>query len=141
MSIDDAIARAFVHWRSQGIPMLPGAGRDSLETVWRGLNRTLSADVVALYRTINGFEYGHMDDNHWTLWSLERIVEENQQLRSDGVVFGDLLILSYGYEFRREDSTRSSVWINDFNGSTELAAPSVADFLRRCVVDPRSLSM
>src|SRR5205814_1193672 len=112
----DAISRAAAHWRRRGLPLLAPVTPDAIESVWRGLGQRLSADVLALYTAIGGFERYFEDDRLWSLWSVERVAEENAAHPAAGVRFSEFLCASHAYALQYEGPERSSVWLDDFAG-------------------------
>ncbi len=131
--------RAVERWRRAGVPLLPPASADGIEAVWRQLGQRLSSDVVALYAAVGGFERHFEDDRLWSLWSVERVAEENSAHPSAGVRFSDFLCASHAYAVRYEEPGRSSVWLDDFEGGGWQVAGGVGEFLARYLDDPVSV--
>jgi hypothetical protein len=107
-----------------------------------GIGRKYSRDVVALYRATGGMKDNEDDCRCWSLWSLERVVEENARYARPYILFADFLINSYFYCFRYEDDERSSVCIDYLNGEEpEPIAESVDDFFGLYLRSPEKLGM
>src|SRR4051812_7104433 len=125
------IDRLLCHWQQLSVPLLPPPAQAEVEAVWRQLNRPLSADVVALYTAVGGFDRDYYDDRVWSLWSIERVAEENAVRPGLGVMFSDFLIDSHAYSLRFEDVNRSSVWLGASADGELHMASGLVEFLER----------
>jgi len=118
-------------WIDSGIRMLPGRRETEICTVLRGLRRPYCADVIRLYELTGGMfdhEYGQ---GVFSLWSLERLQEENRNSKSNLLLFGDFLISSHYFGFSKGPSGTSSVHIEHFAGETIPVARSPQEFFRK----------
>ena len=110
------VSRQFRHRTSAMAPaILPESSpRTASEAAVReSLGRTgrrFSRDVVAFYCLTGGMEDGDMDGKGLSVWSLDRVVEENRDTDAADLAFADYPIDSWRYSFRFEDETRSSVY-------------------------------
>jgi hypothetical protein len=131
---------ALSSWHSQGIRFhAPAAGVD-IKSVFADCGCFASADVLDLYQHANGFEDGVYCLNQWSLWSIEKIREENEFNPSQDIWFADYLICSHYFCLRAEDSLASSVHVQlyDNSGFQSLkVADSLTQFLQLLLSDPQ----
>lgn len=133
----DPYRLAVDYWQSRSVPLLPAATDDEIELTFSRLNHPLSDDVRLLYSTTGGFA-DYESDHLWSLWSLNRVANENRNRRSDYLWFADWLISSHMYAFHYENPSTSAVFIdhNSKQHPPEQIAESVSEFLRRYVDNP-----
>jgi hypothetical protein len=137
-----AIDTAMRNWERDGIklhaPMEELVVRATLERT----GRTYSSDVVALYCATGGMHDGESDSHMWTLWSMDRVIEENSRYDRPHLLFADFLIDSHFYCFRYESDETSAVCVDYLNGEEpELVARSVQEFFEAFVTNPEKLRM
>ena len=137
MAGDDTFQLAFDYWRKRGVAVLPPADDDEIERTFAQLKQPLSQDVRRLYSTTNGFADGDCD-GVWSLWSLNRILEENKSRNSRSLWFADFLISSHKYCIQYSTPETSAVFI-DHNNSADPPyeiAESVEQFIRKYMANP-----
>jgi hypothetical protein len=140
--MENVIRRVVEHWQKQEIELSPPVSRQELEIVWQRLGRRLSSDVVELYGAAGGFAEWIFEDCCWSFWPISELLIKNQEYKSEGVIFSDFGIVAWGYSFRYEEPTRSSVWYNPlFGEDSERLTSSVEEFLIRYLNDPESVML
>jgi hypothetical protein len=137
----DALNRVLENWRKEDIRLLPPYKETEIVSAFAKMNQKLSADVIHLYRTTGGMEDGEIDSNCFTLWSLEKVVEENNAFGSPQLAFADFLIESHLYYFEYENENRSRVF-NDWKAKElEKIADSVNEFFEIYLRDSEQLGL
>lgn len=129
-------------WQKQGINLNDPADDCETWTTFGDRGRPPTADVLDLYRHLDGFADGEYCRNHWSLWSLAKIREENQFNPSEDVWFADYLIDSYYFSLHAENPQTSSVHVQLYDGSgvdTFKVADTLNDFLQKLLSDPASV--
>jgi hypothetical protein len=131
---------AVKHWQQRSIPMCAPESDSEIERVFASLGMLVSSDVRLLYTTTGGFKDYH-SDHHWSLWSLDRIWNENHSRNSKIVWFADWLISSHMYGLRYSDPDASAIFI-DHNSAAcppEQIASNMAQFLRIYLDHPEAV--
>lgn len=60
-------------WRTQGVPLRPGASAAALHAFESKRQVCLPADIVHFYRTMDGMKYGSADGDFNYFWPLDEI--------------------------------------------------------------------
>lgn len=149
MSEASVFERAVQLWEDEEIPLLPRATEDEIRDVFASFGAVPTADVIQLYGLMGGFPDGVVDQIVWSLWSLERIRELNQEHNPDPsyVWFADFLVDSVIYGLRPETSEVSSVWLDsgsyhegpNSNEPPLRLAPTLSDFLNLYLTQPEEI--
>ena len=130
-------------WKEQGVCLRPPADDREILSVFNDCGFQPTADVLNLYRRLDGFMDGEYCRNHLSLWSLAKIREENQFNSTQDVWFADYLIDSYYYSLRREDSETSTVHVQFFDDGGLMdsfkVADTLADFFQCLISEPASI--
>ncbi len=130
-------------WKEQRVCLRPPAEDDEILSVLNDCGFQPTADVLNLYRRLDGFMDGEYCRNHLSLWSLAKIRQENEFNPTPDVWIADYLIDSYYYSLRRQDSQTSSVYVQFFDDDQLVNSFKVADtldvFFERLVSDPASI--
>lgn len=137
-----SLERIIGSWHHQGVKLNSPAEDCQTWSTFGDCGCSPSADVLDLYRRLDGFADGEYCRNNWSLWSLAKIREENQFNPSEDVWFADYLINSYYFSFHAEDPQTSSVHVQIYNGSsvdTFKVADTLTDFLQKLFSDPGSV--
>jgi hypothetical protein len=80
---------------------------------------------------------GETDSRLFTLWDLDRVVEENRRYRGTGLLVGDYCINAHCYCFNYESGERSSVTVEYFSeAAPKVIANSVDEFFALLLNDP-----
>jgi hypothetical protein len=107
-SVDELIER----WRRERVRLLPPLDEREVVDMLQRVGRPFARDLVRLYCATGGMEDGEMDGECLTLWTPERLVEENSKHMRPQVLFMDFLINSHFYGLQREDADTSSVYVD-----------------------------
>jgi hypothetical protein len=125
----NSIGKVLAKWQADGIDLLPPSKEAQVITMISNLGQTVSRDVSELYQATSGMSEGEMDSLCFSLWPLERVATENLKQPVAGVLFADFLIDSHLYLFRSEDSDRSSIHVEHFDGKgPQRVAGSLIEF-------------
>lgn len=137
---DDPYRLAIAQWQSRAVPLLPPPTNHEIETAFARLRHPLSDDIRRLYSATGGFA-DYECDCVWSLWSLDRLVRENQNRDSEFLWFADFLISSHMYAFRYHNDEASVIYIdhNIPQHPPTQVAKDVPDFLRKYIDDPDSV--
>ena len=141
----DPFQRALERWRQERIQVSPPADLSEIEGTFSKLNYPLSDDVRRLYQLANGFKNYDMD-KLWTLWPLERIIEENQEYSEqpkDVLWFSDFLISSHLFGLKHKSTETSAVVVSSYvpNEPSPLVAESLEEFITKYLDDPWSVEI
>ncbi len=130
-------------WKAQGLHLGVGLEPRDVAARFAAAGRAVTTDVLALFESCNGMTDGAWDENAFTLWSLDRCLEECASHDALDVPFADFLISSAEYLFRRETGDRSTVWIGYGFGAVaqHQVASSVEEFFHLLMVDPKRLEL
>lgn len=89
-------------WNNKGVALNQGATYEDLSKVEKELEFEFPADFKALYLKVNGFKDRDWLPNMFSIWSLERIVEEYKgDRKKEFVCFADYLISSHEIGFSK----------------------------------------
>ncbi|MEM1094154.1 MAG: hypothetical protein AAGJ10_06085 [Bacteroidota bacterium] len=95
-------------WQKANVELEDPVVPDRLIELLSAFQGSVSEDVYQLYQCTGGMVDGEMDENYWSLWTPERIVQEG--LTPEGyIVFADYLIDSHLHVLRCETTEKSSV--------------------------------
>jgi hypothetical protein len=127
-------------WRDENVPLNPGATEAELSAFENRLGLTLPEDFRYFYSLANGMADYEADNHFFSLWSLTRISDElvvDQTVAPIRIelAFGDVLIDSYRYLLRADDSGGVFVQIN----AGERLADSFTHFIKRYLSEPDKL--
>lgn len=111
-----AIQKVVARWTSENTGHTPPLGPSRVKEMLQMLTEEVPEDAIALYCQTGGVAEGDMDNNLFSLWPLEKVVEEAQSTPSKRVEFGDFLIDSHRYSLAFTEG-RSEVWINSPSGN------------------------
>ena len=136
------LTEVFEKWSLWDLEPIPASDRAKVFAAFVGLGKKFSSDVVDLYSATSGMD-DEMDGHCWSLWSLGRLIEENNTVYSThpDIYFADFLINSHEYCFRFESDTRSSVYVDFGSHNLEKLADSVEEFFHIYMRNPESLAM
>jgi hypothetical protein len=118
----DAIEKTLEHWRSQGIPLNPGASDQDLNRLEAFLGCPLPADVHRFYATADGMRDCAHDSKAVSFWPIDRILLENDfALAGEHVraaAFADVMF--YAWTFRYALRPPTPLWVMT-DGSTPIS--------------------
>lgn len=138
----NSIGKVLAKWQADGIDLLPPSKEAQVITTVGSLGQTVSRDVAELYQATGGMSEGEMDSLCFSLWPLDRVATENLKHPVVGVLFGDFLIDSHLYLFRYEDSDRSSIHVEHFDGKgPQRVAASLIEFFELYLASPEKVDL
>ncbi len=106
-------------WIEEKLDVHPGCDEKMITECFEKFGVTPADDLLALYSTLNGKDC--MDDEHFKLWSLTEILEENssegdiERAIKYGVLFGDYCVNCWCYRVNK----KGEVLIDYFTGESE----------------------
>jgi hypothetical protein len=135
-ALAESIKLAIQGWQGAEINLglYPPATQEQLHTCLEKIGQRASADVVQVYTSTGGF--GGMDGHGFTLWPMERILQENAGSDNLRWAFADGLIESFRFRLQYENELVSSVWIDHGRDLTFAVAGSLEEFFHLYVNDP-----
>ena len=92
-----ALDKVLRTWRNEGIGLLPPLKEADIIARLNKTGRKYSRDVTTLYSATGGMKDGESDSHLWTLWSLDRVIQETLSYNRPHILFADFLIDSYFY--------------------------------------------
>ena len=128
------------NWRREGVRLLaPRGEREVRETLGRA-GHPFAQDIVSLYAATGGMEEDDSDGECLTLWTPERVAEENAAHARPQLLFMDFLINSHAYGLRYEDAETSSVYIDLYDDApARRVADSLDEFFGLRLNDPMKI--
>lgn len=143
MDARDPILKAIQLWSDEKVDLQRPWPADEVETFFRTkLGFPLSRDVLTLYSLVGGFAAGTYDrGQEWSLWSPERILEENEHNPGPYLWFADYDISLHFYAFEWISTDVSAVRIDDASRHFPRVAGSVAEFFTTYLTDPEALEI
>jgi hypothetical protein len=126
-------------WEISGIELVPPADAREIQAVMDQIGHKASADVMQLYQFTGGFA-SDSDNDLWSLWSLDRIRQDNLKVTRPRWAFADGLIDSFLFCFQYENELVSSVWVDHCAPDAFYQkASSVAEVFALYLSDPTDL--
>jgi len=145
---DDGLVRQMVgEWEAEGVPLWPPATEAQIVSFEQRAGVILPRSFRALFQTANGMK-GAYDRNLFSLWSLERIVEDGGIRRRVVPAVGrDVIDLTFGdgifgaqyYMARFSDDGPPSILVRWSENADEDVAPDFDTFLCLYLEDPGTL--
>ena len=130
--MSDVYVRVLEKWKSAGVSLAPLLERTVIEQRFQTAGLDVGSDFVDFYATVGGMTGYEEDSDLWSCWSIEKILQETQSYKREGVFFADWCIHSHIHLVRRESVTQSSVWVDFFaDDEPQKVSDSLDDFLER----------
>ena len=128
-------------WEREGVALRPPHEEKKVVAMLSRLSRPFSNDAVSLYYMTGGMvDDGSTDNVGLSLWTMERLLDENTNQPRSLLLFMDYLINSHCYGLQYEDVETSSVHVDYFdNGTPKRVAGSLDEFFRLYLCDPSKL--
>jgi hypothetical protein len=134
----DPIGDLVAVWRQNGIRLNPGASNEELDSFESLRNLRLPPEFRQLYRLANGMPDHESDHCMLSLWSLDRIAREHNEIIKPGqgwpyILFADGMICACFYALRfRDNRPGDAVVIWNFDPIDEhLLAGSIRELALR----------
>lgn len=112
--LSDTLERVRNYWKREGLFSEYPLDRLQIEDRLTSIGVRGTEEIVAVVSTLNGFKVDEMDDEGFSFWSIDQMVEEN--LKGEWVKdkryvhFADFLIFSHTYCFRQVGSPSTSIY-------------------------------
>ena len=140
--LKEVLPRVARKWEDEDLFVAPSHSDEQIRRVLAELGKPVSADVIEVYRTLDGMADGKMDENLLCFWSLEQLVAENSaKLHEELTMFGDFLICTYLYGYRYENEYTSSVYSDFESGNYAKVADSIEEFLNIYLTEPAKIGL
>jgi hypothetical protein len=110
-----AIQTVVARWTGENTEHTPPLASSRVKELLQTLTDEAPEDAIALYCETGGVVEGHMDNNLFSLWPLEKVIAEARAMPGKRIDFGDFLIDSHRYSLAFTEG-RSEVWINSPSG-------------------------
>ena len=125
-------------WKEQKLDVHPPIDEQSITKCFQSFDVTPSSDLLVLYGTLNGKDC--MDDEHFRLWSINEVYEENGSDRElartnkYGVLFADYCVNCWCYRINKA----GEVFVDYFaeEKEPEIRAKSLKEFFELMAKDP-----
>ncbi len=122
----------FSYWRDSGVPIVAPLAEAEIREKLEVAGLCVGEDYINFLAVVGGMADRDMSLDLWSVWPLDLVLEENRILRGDGVYFADWLINSHLHLLRREETSRSSVWVDGFDSKgPHRVADSLLEFWTR----------
>ncbi|GEM_PF-2556475 len=138
--LNELMNKAIELWRGDNVTLLsPHIEQDVLDALQK-TRRPVSSDVIEFYTLFGGME--GMDRYCLSLWSVEKVVNENVYYPKPYLLFADFLIDSHLYCFKYENENTSSICIEWGTGEKpQQIADSVSSFFELYITEPAKLEL
>jgi hypothetical protein len=137
----DPVERILEQWRSQGVPMNPGASAQDLAALEAFLGCALPADIRRFYSLANGMKDLAYDSKMVSFWSIDRILREQDVARAGdearGAAFADVMIYSWTFRY----GLRAAAPLSVMADGSQLEHVSLSAFLDLYLTVPDSLGL
>ena len=112
--LSETLERVRSYWKREGLFFEDPLDRLQIEDRLTSLGVRGTEEVVAVVSTLNGFKVDEMDDEGFSFWSIDQMVEENLKGKwvkdKSYVHFADFLIFSHTYCLRQVGSPSTSIY-------------------------------
>ena len=125
-------------WVREELDVHPGKDDSSIVECFEKFGVTPGKELLALYSLIDG--KGCMDEEHFRLWSLSEIIEENssekelERTLKYGVLFGDYCVNCWCYRVNNSGEVLIDYFIE--NDEPILRSSSLLEFFQLMEKDP-----
>jgi hypothetical protein len=128
--ISDTVSK----WKNNGTKLQPGVSLDAIVDLEKMIQFRFPREFKEFYQQANGCEYLEMTGSYYSLWSLERILEEHKNSDNNYVGICDYLINSYSFGFFQNENGIFQEF-NRFN----VTAESFKEFVELIDIDSHRL--
>ena len=138
--LKEKLAIAIEGWRKENLKLAPPNSEQQIADCFLGIESLISKDVLELYTNFGGMINGDLDETLLSIWTLERIRQENLT-DSELTCFADFLIESHRYAFKYENADTSSVYNNYETSDFIKVADSVEQFFDLYLTNPNEIGL
>lgn len=107
--LKEKLTKAIKCWQEENLRLAPLNSEQQVIDCFLAIESLISKDILEFYTNFGGMIDGDMDESLLSVWTLEKITEENS-LSSELTYFADFLIESHRYAFKYENVNTSSVY-------------------------------
>lgn len=125
-------------WRQECVKVAEPLSKYEITKKFSDYGFIISQDVVEVFSTIGGFSEEGMDSECLSFWTVEKILNENEQ-NSERVYFADFLIDSHHYYFKYGNAEVSEIFVSHSETDISKIADSFNDFFELYLNDINSL--
>ena len=133
----DTLAQVLTCWRIQGVVCNPGASPEAVRALEQLFGQPFEPAFTAYLYQANGFAGGDWDQDLFSFWSTERIVEEVASQPPALLCFADYCINLGSFGFLRDGNDPKIYLHYQTAAYFEAVADSFHDFLIRYLQDPK----
>lgn len=101
-----SFSSAIEHYKRIGVNIASGASNNEIEEVQNKLDFKFPDDFKEFHSMCNGFLEWDMDNNHFSIWTFDRIIEEYEKEKKqdyDFIPISDYLINSHWFGYIRNE--------------------------------------
>lgn len=128
-------------WKGENLKITEPCSEEQIQNSFNKISKPISKDVLQVYTIFGGLADCEMDSNLFSFWTLEQLVNENLEFKTEFTLFGDFLIFSHLYAYKYENENISSVYtdygINEYTKISE----SVEEFFDLYLTNPLEIGL
>ncbi len=128
-------------WKRENLDIVPPYSKEQIQNSFDKIGKLVSRDIFQVYTTFGGLTDCQIDSNLLSFWSLEQLVAENSECKSEFTAFGDFLIYSHSYGYKYENENVSSVYSDLDGGEYIKISESVEEFFNLYLTDPMKIGL
>lgn len=138
--LKEKLTKVIRQWREENLELsLPNSEQQIIDC-FRSIERLLAKDILEFYSICGGMIDGDMGESLLSVWTIERIAEENST-SSELTYFADFLINSHLYAFKHENENTSSVYSDWETSEFIKIADSVEQFFELYLTNPYKIGL
>ncbi len=124
--LKEVLGKVIESWKNQELNLAKPLSENEVVKSFSNFEITFSQDVIEVYSNFGGFEQDELDNEHFTFWTVKKILQENKQ-NAEYINFADFLIYSHLYAFKFENTENSAIYAC-FDDDRFKVADSFAEF-------------
>ncbi len=128
-------------WKGENLEIIEPYSEEQIQNSFNKISKLISKDVFQVYATFGGLADCRMDSNLFSFWTLEQLVNENLNFKTNFTLFGDFLVFSHLYGYKYEDENISSVYTDYGSGEYTKVSESVAEFFDLYIENPLEIGL
>ena len=138
--LKEKLIKVIKNWQKENLKLSPPNSAQQIVDCFLSIKRSFSKDMLEFYSNCGGMTDGDMDESLLSVWTLEKIAEENSAV-SELTFFADFLIESHRYAFKYEDESTSSVYSDWETPEFIRIADSVEQFIDLYLTKPNDIGL
>lgn len=140
IALKEKLAKVIKCWQDENLELSSPNSRQEIINCFSTIKRRLSKDIVEFYGDCGGMTAGEMDESLLSVWTLEKVKEENLAA-SELTYFADFLIESHRYAFMYEDENTSSIYSDCESADFVKVADSLEHFFDLYLSNPNDIGL